>query len=81
MKLTGLIKVEKKSQKLYLTNYNFLIAQDFWQAHYQTWLIVLLKEFIKLNVYMDRIIKNAKQVGLNTNIVSAVLDTQMLKMI
>ena len=30
---------------------------------------------------MDRIIKNAKQVGLNTNIVSAVLDTQMLKMI
>ena len=43
--------------------------------------IVSLKEFIKLNVNMDMIIKNAKHVELDTKIVSAVLNTQTLKMI
>ena len=38
-----IVKMEKKLQKPYLTDYNLLIAQDLWQAHYQTLLIVLLK--------------------------------------
>ena len=42
--------MEKKLQKLYLTDYNLLTAQDSWQVHYQILLIILLKEFIKLNV-------------------------------
>ena len=37
-------------QKICPTDYNFLIAQDLWQAHYQMLLIILLKELIKLNL-------------------------------
>ena len=33
--LQKLIKMEKKFQKIYLTYYNLLIAQDLLQAHYQ----------------------------------------------
>ena len=72
--------MEKKSQKSYLTNCNLLIAQDLWQAHCQILLIILLKEFKKLNENGGMII-NAKQVELNTKIVSAVLNIQTLKMI
>ena len=42
--------MKKKLQKLYLTDYNLLTTQDSWQAHFQILLIILLKEFIKLNV-------------------------------
>ena len=42
-----LIKKEKKSQKLYLTDYSLLTVQDLWQAHYQILLIMSLEEFIK----------------------------------
>ena len=45
-----LIKIEKKLQKLYLRDCSLLTTQDLWQAHYQILLIILLKEFIKLNV-------------------------------
>ena len=72
--------MEKKSQKSYLTNCNLLIAQDLWQAHCQILLIILLKEFKKLNENGGMII-NAKQVELNTKIVSAVLNTQTVKLI
>ena len=40
---------------------------------------MLLKEFIRLNVYTDIITKNVKRTELNTKIVSAVLNTQALK--
>ena len=30
----NLIKMENKLEKIELTNYNLLIAQDLWQAHY-----------------------------------------------
>ena len=40
-----------------------------------------MKEFIKLNVNMEIIIKNAKRVDLNTKIVNIVLNIQTLKMI
>ena len=34
-KLKGLIDMENKLQKPYLTNYNLLTAQRLWQAQYQ----------------------------------------------
>ena len=49
--------MEKKFQRLYLTGYNLLIVQDLWQAQYQILLILLLKEFIKLNLNTDTAIK------------------------
>ena len=73
--------MEKKLQKLCLTNYNLLMTQYLWQVPNQILLIILLKEFIKLNVNIDIIIKHVKRVELNTNIVSAALNTQTLKMI
>ena len=66
--------MEKKLRKPYLTNYNSLIVQDFWQAHSQIMLIILLNEFIKLNSNMI-MIKNVKHVELTTNIVCTVLNT------
>ena len=45
---------------MYLTNYNLLIAQDLWQAHYQ-----ILS--IKLGVSMDIVVRNVKLVELHTN--------------
>ena len=45
--------------------------QDLWQAHYQILLIILLKQFIKLNVITDTNIKNVKLVELITNIATA----------
>ena len=73
--------MEKKLQIPYFTDYNLLIAQDLWQAHYQILLIIFLKEFTKLNANADMIIKNVKLAELNTRIVSAVLNTQALKII
>ena len=43
-------KMEKKLQKIYITCYSLLLAQDVWQAHYQILLIIYLKGFIELNV-------------------------------
>ena len=71
-----MVKKEKKLQKLYVTDYNSLTEQDFWQAHYQILLIILLKEFIKLNANTNTMIKNKKLVELNTKIVGAFLNTQ-----
>ena len=73
--------MEKKLQKIYLTYYNLLIAQDLWQAHYQILSIIFLKEFIKLNVNTDTVIKNVKLTELNINIGTVFLNTQTLKMI
>ena len=53
-----MIKMEKKSQKPYLINYNLLIVQDLWLRQYHILLIIFPKEFIKLNVNIDMIIKN-----------------------
>ena len=40
--------------KIHLTCYNLLIAPDLWQAHSQILSIIFLKEFIELNVNMDK---------------------------
>ena len=55
--------------------------QDLRQAHYEILLTFFLKEFIKLNVKADMIIKNVKLAELNTKIINAVLNTQTLNMI
>ena len=56
--------MENKLQKVHLGYYNLLIAQDLLQAHYQILSIIFRKEFIKLNVNMDAIIKNVKTYGI-----------------
>ena len=66
-----------KLQKIYLTFYNFLIAQDIWQAHYQILSIILLKQFINLNVNTDTD-QNVKFVELHTKYAAVFLDTQIL---
>ena len=73
--------MEKKLQKPYFKNYNLLIVQDLWQTHYQTFMIIFLNGFMKLNVNIGMIIKIAKRIELCIKIVSVVLKTQTLKMI
>ena len=75
------MKKEKKSQKLYLTDYNSLTAQSLWQASYQILLLTLLKEFMKLNIDSDMIIKNVNFAELNTKIATAFWNAQILKTI
>ena len=76
-----MMKKDKKSQKLYLTDYNSLTAQSLWQASYQILLLTLMKEFMKLNIDSDMIIKNVNFVELNTKIATAFWNTQILKTI
>ena len=73
--------MEKKLQKIYLTFYSLLRTQDLWQAHNQILLIISLKEFIALNVNLNMRIKNVKHVKLNLIIVTALINTKILKMI
>ena len=75
------MKKEKKPQKPYLADYNLLVVQDLWKVHYQILLIILLKEFIKLNINMDKMVNKMKLLELNTKIAIAFLDTQTLKII
>ena len=78
-KLQELIKFGKKLQKLNPADYNLLITQYLWQAHYQMLLIIFLKKILKLNVNANTMIKNVKLAELNTKIASVFLDTQTLK--
>ena len=73
--------MEKKLQKIYLTYYSLLIVQDLWQACYQILSIIFLKEFINLNVNMDKMIKNVKLAQLNISVATVLLNTQTLMMI
>ena len=58
--------MEKKLQKH--TYCNLLITQDLWQAHYKILSIIFLKEFIKLKVNLNMMIKNVRLVEVNMNI-------------
>ena len=49
--------MEKTLQKIYPPDNNLLIVQELWQAHYRILSIIFLKEFIKLIVNMDTMIK------------------------
>ena len=73
--------MKKKLQKIYATYCNLLIVQDLWQVHYQVLPIIFLREFIELNVNLDTIIKNVKNMELNISIATVFLNTQILKMI
>ena len=69
-------KMKKKFQKLYLTYYNLLKAQDLWQTHYQILSIIFLKEFINLNVNTEKMINNVKFVELHTKYATVFLNNQ-----
>ena len=73
--------MKKKLQKIYPTYYNLMIAQTLWQARYQTLSIIIQKEFIKLNVNADTIIKNVKFAELDINIGIVFFNKQTLRMI
>ena len=73
--------MEKKLQKIYLTYYNVLIAQDLRQAHYEILSIIFLKYLIKLNVNTDMVIKNVKPAELDISLATVVLNIQILRMI
>ena len=67
--------MEKKLQKIYRIDYSLLIAQDLWQGHYQILSIIFLKEFVKLNVNSNMMIKNLRIVELNIGIATDFLTT------
>ena len=80
--------MEKKLQRIYLTYYNLLIAQDLWQAHYQFLPIIFLKKFTELNVNSYMLIENNnsrgnmwKHLELNITIATVFLNIEILKMI
>ena len=73
--------MKKKLQKIYLTYYSLLIAQDLWQAHYQIFSIIFLKEFIEFDVNSGMMIKDLKLAVLNIIFATVFLTTQILKMI
>ena len=79
--VTRIDKNENKLQKQYLRDYNLLIVQDLQQGHYQILLIILLNEFVKLNIKMNMVIKTAKYVEVNTDITTAFLNVLTEKMI
>ena len=59
----------------------FIDSARFMASALEILLIILLKEFIKLNVNTSMIIKNVKRAELKTKIASARLNSQTLKMI
>ena len=71
--------MEKNQQKPYLKNYNLLIAQNLWLAYYQILLIILLKEFIKLNIDMVITMNNVKHAESNKKIVIFFFEYKNLK--
>ena len=73
--------MEKNLQKIYLTYYNLLIAQDLWQAHYQILSIIFLKKFIKLNVNTGPMKKNKQIAELSISTTTTFLNTYTSKMI
>ena len=73
--------MEKKLQKIYLSCYNLLIAQDLWQVHYQILSIIFLKEFIELNINSDTVIKNMKHLELNISIATIFWNMQIKSLI
>ena len=42
--------MEKKLQNISPGDYNLVVVQDVWQVHYQMFSLIILKEFIILNV-------------------------------
>ena len=70
--------MENKLQKIYLTYYSLLIAQDLLQVHYQILLIIYLKDVIELNVIQNMMMKNVES---NISTATLFLNLQTLMMI
>ena len=73
--------MEKKLQNICFTDYNLLIVEDLWQAHYQILSINFQKKFIKLSVNTDTTRESVKHAELNINNPTIFLNTQKFKMI
>ena len=67
------IRIDKNGEEI--TNNISQVAQDLWQAYYQILSITFLKEFIKLNVNTDTMIKNVNLVELHTKYATVFLNT------
>ena len=63
-----MIKQRQETTKAMSYRLQFIVSKRFMEVHYQNWLILLLKEFIKLNVNTDTIIKYLKHVELYSKI-------------
>ena len=72
-----------KSQTPHLSDYKLLIdlLEDLWQAPQLILPKNLLKEFMKLNVNMNKMIKNLKLTELHTEILTVFLNILTLKKI
>ena len=79
--ITRTDKNREQITKIYPTYYNLFIVQDLWQAQYKILPIFFLKEFIKLNVNTDMMIKNVKFVESNISTATIFLNKQTLKII
>ena len=73
---TRIDKVAKEISKTISYRLQFI---DLWQAHYQILLIILLKDFIRLNVKKNMILKNVKLAELNGKISTNFLNTESVK--
>ena len=71
--------MKKELQKQYPTDYNLLMMQDFWQVYFIVLLIILLKEFIKLNVNTDKITKKCETCGIKYKYFDCFLEYTKLK--
>ena len=60
-------KNKEQITKIYLTYYNLFIAQGLQQVLHQILLIIFLKEFIKVNVNTDMMIKKSETCGIKCN--------------
>ena len=81
MQIKGLVKMEKKLQKPFLINVQFIDCTRFMTRSLSNLVNNLAEELIKLNVNMDMIIKHVKYMDLNTEIVIDALNIQTLTMI
>ena len=71
--------MKKKLPKNYVTYYNLLIMQKFWQVLYQILSIIFLEEvFIELNGNTKMVYKLMK---LNISIATIFFNTKILKMV
>ena len=77
--ITRIDKKMEKMQKQYPTDYILLIVQDLWQTYYQILLIIMLQQFIRLNVNTDMKIKNVKLTELSTKIATAFLNGNLIE--
>ena len=78
-----MIKTKKQFQKPYLEKLKFIdsVKLLLMASSLSNLVIMLLMEFIKLNVNANIIIRNVKRVELRTKVASAALNTKKFKLI